>query len=214
MCFLCFSGAFLIPYVISLVIIGLPIFYFELCFGQFSSLGPITIWKVSPISKGKLYAIGVFYIDCIVKLWTANMTINHTFHLSIIVSTLHRANVWIYREIYEGCKMYCINQWVHIWAKFSKRIFFQSQKYEQTFYTRWLQVWLFVCLVCLSLLNKRYDINVGNVRILNFVIVCLFSRPRLCHGLNLVPCGSVLPDHYLLVCLLLHPIHDHWVPLG
>ena len=47
-------GAFLLPYVIMLAIVGLPIFYFELCFGQFSSLGPIRIWLVSPLSKGTL----------------------------------------------------------------------------------------------------------------------------------------------------------------
>ena len=50
---LLFAGAFLIPYVIMLAIVGLPIFYFELCFGQFSSLGPIKIWLISPLSKGR-----------------------------------------------------------------------------------------------------------------------------------------------------------------
>ncbi|GFO09284.1 sodium-dependent proline transporter-like [Plakobranchus ocellatus] len=48
------GGAFLVPYVIMLVICGLPLFFLELAFGQFASLGPITIWRVSPIFTGKL----------------------------------------------------------------------------------------------------------------------------------------------------------------
>ena len=47
------SGAFLIPYVIMLVICGLPLFFFELSFGQFASVGPITIWRVSPFFRGE-----------------------------------------------------------------------------------------------------------------------------------------------------------------
>ncbi len=44
----------MIPYTISLIIAGIPIFYFELIIGQFSSLGPIGIFKrVVPISQGK-----------------------------------------------------------------------------------------------------------------------------------------------------------------
>ncbi|XP_059169355.1 sodium-dependent proline transporter-like [Physella acuta] len=46
------GGAFLVPYVIMLTICGLPLFYMELAFGQFGSLGPITIWRVSPIFIG------------------------------------------------------------------------------------------------------------------------------------------------------------------
>ena len=37
-----------------LAIAGLPLFFMELSFGQYASLGPITIWKVSPLFKGKL----------------------------------------------------------------------------------------------------------------------------------------------------------------
>ncbi|KAK3100556.1 hypothetical protein FSP39_021741 [Pinctada imbricata] len=53
--YLCYrngGGAFLIPYVICLILVGLPIFFMELSFGQFASLGPFTIWRVSPFFKG------------------------------------------------------------------------------------------------------------------------------------------------------------------
>ncbi len=48
------SGAFLIPYVIMLLLCGIPVFFFEICFGQFASLGPLAIWKINPMLKGKL----------------------------------------------------------------------------------------------------------------------------------------------------------------
>lgn len=53
--YLCYrngGGAFLIPYVLSLALVGLPAFFMELAFGQFASLGPITIWRVCPLFKG------------------------------------------------------------------------------------------------------------------------------------------------------------------
>lgn len=50
---LIFSGAFLVPYVIMLLIAGLPIFFFELALGQFASEGPITVWKINPMFYGK-----------------------------------------------------------------------------------------------------------------------------------------------------------------
>lgn len=46
------GGAFIIPYVIMLLIAGLPIFFMELAFGQFASLGPLSIWKCCPLMKG------------------------------------------------------------------------------------------------------------------------------------------------------------------
>lgn len=47
------SGAFLIPYFIMLALVGMPLFYLELCFGQFASLGPTAIWSINPTMKGK-----------------------------------------------------------------------------------------------------------------------------------------------------------------
>lgn len=57
--YLCYKnggGAFIIPYFIMLLLIGLPIFFLELSFGQFASLGPLTIWKINPLLKGIGYA--------------------------------------------------------------------------------------------------------------------------------------------------------------
>ncbi|KAL8212065.1 UNVERIFIED_CONTAM: Sodium-dependent proline transporter [Gekko kuhli] len=46
------AGAFLVPYFIMLAICGIPIFFMELSLGQFSSLGPLAVWKISPLFKG------------------------------------------------------------------------------------------------------------------------------------------------------------------
>ncbi|XP_046366019.2 sodium- and chloride-dependent glycine transporter 1-like isoform X1 [Haliotis rufescens] len=53
--YLCYrngGATFLIPYVIMLVVAGLPLFFLELAVGQFASEGPITVWKVSPAFHG------------------------------------------------------------------------------------------------------------------------------------------------------------------
>lgn len=58
--YLCFKnggGAFLIPYFICLAVMGIPLFYLELCFGQFASLGPVKIWIINPALKGLGYSM-------------------------------------------------------------------------------------------------------------------------------------------------------------
>ena len=45
--------AFLVPYIISLVLMGIPVFLFEMGSGQFSSEGPIKIWNICPLFQGQ-----------------------------------------------------------------------------------------------------------------------------------------------------------------
>ena len=61
------TGAFLIPYVIMLALVGLPLFFMELAFGQFASLGPITIWRINPLFKGKKS----------ITIWRINLGLNY-----------------------------------------------------------------------------------------------------------------------------------------
>ncbi|XP_046989692.1 sodium-dependent nutrient amino acid transporter 1-like [Schistocerca americana] len=46
------GGAFLIPYIIVLFVIGKPLYYMEMALGQFTSYGPIKVWYMVPALKG------------------------------------------------------------------------------------------------------------------------------------------------------------------
>lgn len=51
-CLHCVSGAFLVPYFSVLIFGAMPVFFMELCLGQFHRQGPITVWKMAPMFKG------------------------------------------------------------------------------------------------------------------------------------------------------------------
>lgn len=52
------GGAFLFPYFIMLFFLGLPLFYMELCLGQYHQCGHMRVWKkVCPLFYGVGYAI-------------------------------------------------------------------------------------------------------------------------------------------------------------
>lgn len=46
------GGAFLIPYIIVLIVIGKPMYYLECVLGQFSSRNSIKVWAMVPGMKG------------------------------------------------------------------------------------------------------------------------------------------------------------------
>lgn len=47
------GGAFLIPYLIVLFLIGKPIYYLEMIIGQFSSRGSVKVYDLCPAMRGK-----------------------------------------------------------------------------------------------------------------------------------------------------------------
>lgn len=46
------GGAFVIPYMIVLLIVGRPVYYLEMVMGQFSSRGSVKVYDVSPVMRG------------------------------------------------------------------------------------------------------------------------------------------------------------------
>ncbi|XP_061187866.1 sodium- and chloride-dependent glycine transporter 1-like [Saccostrea echinata] len=53
--YLCYrngGGAFLLPFIIMMFLVGIPLFYLEAALGQFCSRGPTTCWEFAPLFKG------------------------------------------------------------------------------------------------------------------------------------------------------------------
>jgi hypothetical protein len=48
------GGAFLIPYIVVLFLIGKPLYYLEMAVGQFLAGGPVKVWALSPVLTGTL----------------------------------------------------------------------------------------------------------------------------------------------------------------
>ncbi|XP_068631391.1 sodium- and chloride-dependent glycine transporter 1-like [Battus philenor] len=82
--YLCYrngGGAFLIPFLLMMLLIGLPLFYLELYIGQFTSLGPLKAFgAIGPFYNGLGYCtlvvislISIYYM--IIVAWTLFYTI-------------------------------------------------------------------------------------------------------------------------------------------
>lgn len=52
--FFLIPGVFLIPYLIFLVIGGMPLFFLEISVGQFMRVAGIKVWNIAPIMKGNI----------------------------------------------------------------------------------------------------------------------------------------------------------------
>ena len=52
-------GAFLIPYVIMVILAGVPLIFLEMCIGQYSSLSVVSVWRACPLFKGKKNIIDI-----------------------------------------------------------------------------------------------------------------------------------------------------------
>lgn len=58
------GGAFLIPYLLVLIFLGRPMYYLEICLGQFSSSGNVNMFeKLAPILKGEDFKF-LFWFPC------------------------------------------------------------------------------------------------------------------------------------------------------
>lgn len=67
LCYKSGGGAFFIPYVFFLVMCGVPLFFMEASYGQFSSLSPISIWRICPLFKG--VGVGMVMVSAIVCVY-------------------------------------------------------------------------------------------------------------------------------------------------
>uniref|UniRef100_A0A182SRE6 Sodium-dependent nutrient amino acid transporter 1 n=1 Tax=Anopheles maculatus TaxID=74869 RepID=A0A182SRE6_9DIPT len=61
------GGAFVIPYLIVLLVVGRPIYYLEMVMGQFSSRGSVKVYDVSPIMRGKKLRVCGYVCESVLR---------------------------------------------------------------------------------------------------------------------------------------------------
>ncbi|XP_049832189.1 sodium- and chloride-dependent glycine transporter 1-like [Schistocerca gregaria] len=64
LCYRSGGGAFLVPYLLMLLLCGIPLFFMETSIGQFASTGCITMFRICPLFKGAGLAIVVVNVLC------------------------------------------------------------------------------------------------------------------------------------------------------
>nr|KAG5687285.1 hypothetical protein BaRGS_001950 [Batillaria attramentaria] len=69
-----FRGAFLIPYLLSLLVCGLPLYFLEAAVGQFSGRSSVKVWAVCPLLIGagigmNVYSVILFWYYNTIMAW-------------------------------------------------------------------------------------------------------------------------------------------------
>lgn len=81
------GGAFLIPYLIVLLFIGRPLYYLEMCLGQFSKYGQVKVWNMAPIFKGVGYG-SITGVICLCTYYCSLIAITVYFFFASFAKTL------------------------------------------------------------------------------------------------------------------------------
>lgn len=87
------GGAFLIPYIIVLFLIGKPIYFFEMLLGQFTSKGSVKAMSVIPVMKG--IAIGQqIAVICVLSYYTSLIALTLFYMVKSFYSRLPWSYCW------------------------------------------------------------------------------------------------------------------------
>ncbi|KAB7506127.1 Sodium-dependent nutrient amino acid transporter 1 [Armadillidium nasatum] len=83
------GGAFLIPYIIVLVLIGKPLYYMELCMGQFASYGSVKVWAMVPAFRDiqilNILMMNIYSYENNNFIWDENLKNNKSYNIVIYV---------------------------------------------------------------------------------------------------------------------------------
>ncbi|CAJ0565513.1 unnamed protein product, partial [Mesorhabditis spiculigera] len=114
--YLCYQnggGAFLIPFIISIVTCGMPLFILETSWGQLLSVGGLGMFKICPIFKGVGYAavvmafwLNIYYI--VVLAWALCYLV-HSLRLDDNVPWRNCDNEWNTENCFPHVKMPCVS---------------------------------------------------------------------------------------------------------
>ncbi|EAA05568.2 AGAP010865-PA [Anopheles gambiae str. PEST] len=68
------GGAFVIPYIIVLLLVGKPVYYMEMIIGQFSSRGSVKVYDMAPIMRGVGYG-QLFSVTALITYYSSLMAL-------------------------------------------------------------------------------------------------------------------------------------------
>uniref|UniRef100_A0A182YMH2 Transporter n=1 Tax=Anopheles stephensi TaxID=30069 RepID=A0A182YMH2_ANOST len=68
------GGAFVIPYIIVLLLVGKPVYYMEMIIGQFSSRGSVKVYDMAPIMRGVGYG-QLFSVTTLITYYSSLMAL-------------------------------------------------------------------------------------------------------------------------------------------
>ncbi|UYV77208.1 hypothetical protein LAZ67_15000129 [Cordylochernes scorpioides] len=99
------GGAFLIPYLIMLLLAGKPLYFLEMAFGQFAGVGPVGVWSCLPIAKGVGWAM---VLVCLVVVIYYCVIMAYT--IFYIASTFQAVVPWSYCDPSWAANTLCLNR--------------------------------------------------------------------------------------------------------
>ncbi|XP_053376578.1 sodium- and chloride-dependent glycine transporter 2-like [Mercenaria mercenaria] len=83
------GGAFLIPFIVMIILCGFPLYFLEYSLSKFSGRGPYKIWDVSPVFRG----IGVTIVAAY-SLWMIGTTVLRCWIIDFLVNAFQDPLPW------------------------------------------------------------------------------------------------------------------------
>ena len=97
------GGAFLIPYLVVLIMIGRPLYFMELSMGQFSSSSNVKVWNMVPAARGVGFA-QVIGTASVVSYYCVLIALSIYYLVVSCQSTLPWTVCWDELKVQSSCK--------------------------------------------------------------------------------------------------------------